>query len=178
MSKFSEMCSAFNHARNEFDIFKKDTSDAATRLWRALAAYLEAPQERVTLYRIGPKGGFEVANPPVNEILNLREDGFWDFGLGITVYCDPSTYPRDTILLHLRIRRNLDGHIQVQLAGAGPVFNIDLDNKENSALFFDHVYTTIIDSYHSGLERLIKEDTVNRIGFDLAELATAARTSP
>ena len=176
MGKFSEMCAAFNEARVEFDNFKAETTDAAKLLWRNMMEYFEAPQERVTLYRIGQQGGFEVANPPIEEVMVLGQDGFWNFGLGITLYCDPSTFPRDTVLLHLRIRRGLDGKIQVQLAGAGPVFSLKLENPIDFNLFYDHVYTTIIESYRTGLERLVKEDTVNRIGFDLSEIATAAKT--
>ena len=173
MGKFAEMCSAFNQARNEFDNFKADTTEAAQHLWRNMMTYFEAPQERVMLYRIGQQGGFEVANPPIEDIMVLSEDGFWNFGLGITLYCDPSTFPRDTVLLHLRIRRGLDGMIQVMLAGTQQMFSIAPDKTEEFQLFYDHVYTTIIESYRTGLERLVKEDTVNRIGFDLSEIATA-----
>ncbi|MFK7971881.1 MAG: hypothetical protein AB8F95_16055 [Bacteroidia bacterium] len=173
MGKFSEMCSAFNGARDEFDAFKKATVEASEYLWKNMMEYFEAPQERVTLYRIGPQGGFEVANPPVEEVLVLSQDGFWNFGLGITLYCHPSTFPRDTVLLHLRIRRALDKMIQVQLAGTQQMFTINPENDADYHLFYEHVYTTIIESYRTGLERLVKEDTVNRIGFDLSEIATA-----
>lgn len=177
MGKFAEMCAAFKEARLEFDNFKAETTEAAKSLWREMTQYFEAPPERVTLYRIGPQGGFEVANPPIEEVMVLGQDGFWNFGLGVTLYCDPSTFPRDTVLLHIRIRRGLDGDIQVQLAGAGPVFSIGTEEPNGFQPFYDHVYSTIIESYKTGLERLVKEDTVNRIGFDLSEIATAAKPS-
>lgn len=175
MGKFSEMCSAFNEARNEFDNFKTETTAAAKMLWLNMMEYLEAPQERVTLYKIGQQGGFEVANPPVDEVMTLSQDGFWNFGLGITLYCHPSTFPRDTVLLHIRIRRGLDGNIQIQLAGTNQMFSVDPKDPEDFHLFYDHVYTTVIESYRTGLERLVKEDTINRIGFDLSEMTTAPK---
>jgi hypothetical protein len=177
MGKFAELCAAFKEARSEFDHFKAETTKAAELLWKDMTDYFEAPTERITLYRIGAQGGFEVANPPVEEIMVLGQDGFWNFGLGVTLYCDPSTFPRDTVLLHIRIRRGLDGKIQVQVAGAGPIFSIRVEDPKDFHLFYDHVYTTIIESYRTGLERLVKEDTVNRIGFDLSEIATAAKPS-
>ena len=166
---------AIHMARKEFDAFKLETTEAAASLWRNMMEYFEAPQERVTLYRIGQQGGFEVANPPVGDVMVLGDDGFWNFGLGITLYCDPSTFPRDTVLLHIRIRRGLDGMIQVQLGGTNQLFSRDPEKPAEYTLFYDHVYTTIIESYRTGLERLVKEDTVNRIGFDLSELATAPK---
>lgn len=175
MSKFQEMCGAYQRAQNEFKIFQNASVVFAEELWKRMVDYFEIPASQTTLYQIGEEGGFEIANPPFGNILKLRNDGFWEFGIGITVYENQSSYPRDNVLLYLLVRRDLHESYQVKLAGSPIVFTIHDNNDTEYRAFFDFIFNTIIDSYKTGLERLLQEQTTNRIGFDIDEVGKNPR---
>ena len=175
MSKFQDMCKAYETAQRQFRDFQSASIEFAETLWKRMVAYLEVPPAQTTLYEINPKGGFELANPPFSDILHLRQDGYWEFGAGITVYERPEAYPRDTVLLYLMVRRNLDGTFNARLAGIDEVFIIHPDRPEDFTTYFEHLFQMIIGSYKTGLDRLLQENTTNRIGFDIDELTKTPR---
>ncbi len=175
MSKFQEMCKAYHQAQLEFKRFQNASVVFAEELWKRMIAYFDVPISQTTLYEINEQGGFEVANPPFGNFLRLRDDGFWEFGIGITVYESKDAYPRDNVLLYLLVRRDLHGAYQVKLAGAQGVFTIHDSNEAEYEAFFNFIFQTILDSYQTGLARLLEEQTTNRIGFDIDEVAKAPR---
>ena len=178
MSKFQEICSAYQHAQAEFKKFQQASHEFAESVWRRMVDYFEVPLSQTTLYQITDQGGFEVANPPFSNFLKLRDDGFWEFGIGITVYETEDSYPRDNVLLYLLVRKDLQDSFQIRLASSQGVFTIHDENEAEYEAFFNFIYSTIIDSYHTGLERLLQEQTTNRIGFDIDEVAKNPRRRP
>lgn len=175
MSKFQEMCKAYQKAQMEFKRFQNASVVFAEELWKRMVAYFEIPINQTTLYEIGEQGGFEIANPPFGNFLRLRNDGFWEFGIGITVFDNPTGYPRDNVLLYLLIRKDLADSYQVKLAGSQGSFTIHDQNEAEYEAFFNFIYHTIIDSYQTGLERLLEEQPTNRIGFDIDEVSRNPR---
>jgi len=175
MTRFEEICKAYQQAQLEFKRFQHASVVFAEELWKRMIDYFEVPINQTTLYEISEKGGFEVANPPLGNFMRLRDDGFWEFGVGITVYENIDAYPRDNVLLYLLVRRDLHNTFQVRLGGAPNVFSIHDNNDSEYEAFFNFIYQTIIDSYKTGLERLLQEQTTNRIGFDIDEVAKAPR---
>lgn len=178
MSKFQEICQAYQEAQNEFKRFQNASVVFAEELWKRMVEYFEVPINQTTLYKISEQGGFEIANPPFGDFITLRNDGFWEFGIGITVFQHEKSYPRDNVLLYLLIRKDLHEGYQVKLAGSQEFFTIHENNDTEYEAFFNSIYNTIIDSYHTGLERLLQEQTTNRIGFDIDEVAKNPRQRP
>ncbi|MDB4286084.1 hypothetical protein N9933_02160, partial [bacterium] len=63
---------------------------------------------------------------------------------------------------------------QVRVNGMPEVFSIDREKEETYLPFYEFVFKTVIESYHTGLDRLVQEKTTNRIGFDLNEITSSA----
>jgi hypothetical protein len=175
MSKFKEICSAYHQAQQQFRAFQQESIKFAEELWHRMIDYFEIPPAQTTLYEISEQGAFEVANPPFPNFLRLRDDGFWEFGLGVTVYENKDAYPRDTILLYMLVRKDLADSYQVKLGGNQENFIIHWGNDAEFQHFFDYLFQQIMESYKTGLERLLQEQTTNRIGFDIDELAKTPR---
>ena len=175
MSKFQEMCQAYRKAQLEFKSFQNASVVFAEELWKRMITYFEIPMSHSTLYGISEEGGFEPANPPFGNFLKLRNDGFWEFGVGITVFEHQDAYPRDNVLLYLLVRKDLHNSYQVKLAGSQGVYTIHQDHDAEFEMFFNFIFTTIMDSYNTGLERLLQEKPTNRIGFDIDEVAKSPR---
>ena len=112
-----ELRDAYGRARRAFDSYQEDSTSFAEELYKALVEFLKAPPEAISLYRINPKGGFEIANPPFNHVMVLRDDGFWEFGVGVTVHDGDNTYPRDVSFIRFLVRKNLNGQYQVRAEG-------------------------------------------------------------
>lgn len=170
MTKFEELCAAYAEAQQEFKSFQADSIKFAESMWRALMTDFGIPAGQLTLYRINPKGAFELANPPFEQVMGLRQDGFWEFGIGISLFVPEKGYPRDTVLMYLLVRKSLNGHFQVRINDEQQVFDIDPMSKHPFENFFTHIFETIKSSYKTGLERLLHEKKTNRIGFDLDEI--------
>ncbi len=175
MTKFKEMCKAYTTAQHQFRDFQEASINFAEMLWTRMIEYFKVPPTQTTLYEINSQGGFELANPPFTTFMHLRQDGYWQFGAGITVYEQPDAYPRDTILLYLMVRRNLDGTYNARLGGVDEVFVIHPDRLSDFESYFEHLFQMIMGSYKTGLDRLLQENTTNRIGFDIGELTKEPR---
>lgn len=166
MTKFEELCSAYKKAQTEFKQYKDDCHDFAIDLWNNITSYFQIPTSQLTLYKINEDGEYEATAPPMINALSLWPDAYWQVGFGITLFESKDTYPQETIIIGLRLKRDTENNYFARLNGSDQEFQIDRKNQNDYQKFFDFLFKEIQKSYCTGLQTFIDQDTtIRKIGF-------------
>lgn len=168
MTKFEELCAAYKKAQSEFKQYKDDCHDFAADLWNKVALYFQIPTSQLTLYNIDEEGEYQATAPPIINALSLWPDAYWQIGFGITLFEKKDTYPQETIIIGLGLKRDLENNYFVRLKGSDQEFQIDRKSEADFNKFFDYLFKEVQKSYSTGLQTFIDQDTTFRkIGFKL-----------
>ncbi len=170
MTKFEELCAAFKDAQSGFEKYRDDCHEFAVELWNRMIEYFQIPPSQLSLYRVNEQEEFEATSPPMFNALTLREDAYWQVGFGITLYEAQNTYPQETVIVGLLIRRENGSNFMVKLWGQEEEYAIDRSKPEDFNHFFEHLHNTIRESYQQGLQTFLdQETTIRKIGFKFSE---------
>ena len=166
MSRFTELCEAFQRAQSEFTNFQNDCQNLAEEMIQKFLEYFEIPDSQFSLFSINENNDFLPAEGGVESALTLRDDSFWEFGIGLTVCCAPEKLPKELILIHIMIRKDLNGNYFLRYANEEQERKID-KNPEcfDFVPFFDFLHKTIITTYDEKLTYFIGQDTRRKIGY-------------
>lgn len=168
MTKFEELCAAYKKAQSEFKQYKDDCHDFAATLFHKFALYFQIPTSQLTLYNIDEEGEYQATAPPIINALSLWPDAYWQIGFGTTLFEKKDTYPQETIIIGLRLKRDLENNYFVRLNGSEQEFQIDRKSETDFNKFFDYLFKEVQKSYSTGLQTFIDQDTTFRkIGFKL-----------
>jgi hypothetical protein len=166
MAKFNDLCAVYSKAQNEFRQFRDDCQDFVVDLWNNMITYLNVPGSQLSIYTINEEGEAIVSKPPIWQALTLRSDSYWSVGFGITVYEAPNMYPQETIIISLLIKKDSAGNYFVKLSEFNEEFKIDRTNVNDFDKFYNFVFEKIINSYQSGLQKFIdQESSIRKVGF-------------
>lgn len=165
MKQFSDLCEAYSIAKKEFDDYLRECEKVATEIWTTVLNYNKIPPTQLALYIMDEFGNCYKSNDPLNKTMILREDGFFEFGLGITIYSEPTVFPHETVVVSVNIARNLDGVFKAKLGADGKVFEITLTSKKDVEVFTDSILESVESQYQNGLTNMVSKNTFRRIGF-------------
>ena len=167
MSKFKELCTAFKTAQGEFKNFQDDTYNFSVELVEEFKSYFEVPESQFSLFKFNKKNEFNLVQPAIINALALRPDSLWQFGVGLTVCNAPETLPQELILIHIMIRRDLDGNFFLSHGNQAEPNEIPVEKKGkyNFVPFFDALYETIINTHSQQMTHFIGQDTRRTIGY-------------
>jgi hypothetical protein len=97
----------------------------------------------------------------------LREDGYFEFGIGLTLFELPQKYPYPhfTIVLPIDISIDKDGKYKARYGEEGKVFFIDRKIEATYEKFLDEMFHLIKSEYEEGLSNMRLQNTFRSIGF-------------
>jgi hypothetical protein len=166
MSRFTELCEAFQRAQSEFQNFQNDCHHFSEEMVKNLKEYFEIPDSQLSLFSINEHNDFESAEGGMETALTLREDSFWEFGIGLTVCCAPEKLPKELILIHIMVRKDLEGNYFLRYANEEQERKIEKKSERFDFIpFFNFLHKTIITTYDEKLTYFIGQDTRRKIGY-------------
>lgn len=126
--------------------------------------YFDCPREQVTYIplagEIDPKHKYSLA-----ATMNLGEDTYWHFGLGITLCPVEDDGPTETVMLAFSLKRH-DDYFDIRISGLNDEFHIHENSHDEYALFYDFIFDKIKEDYEKGLQKFLdQEDGTRKIGF-------------
>ncbi|MCW5516995.1 hypothetical protein [Muriicola sp. Z0-33] len=164
-SKFHQLCGAYSAAQDQFENYKKDCHTFSIEIVKELKAYYEIPEGQFSLYRIDDSKAFHLVAPALIHAIDLKEDNYWHFGIGLTVCKAPETLPEELILIHIKYRKNSKGQYFLQYEYEGEEFEVFRNTSESYIPFFDFLFTVILNSYKDSLQRFVGVRTERKLGF-------------
>lgn len=165
LTKFQELCMAYGKAQEDFGAFQNSCHLISVELVKALKEYFEIPDSQFSLYKINSENEFEIVPPALINALSMREDSYWQFGIGLTVCTAPETLPQELILIHILLRKDLDGKYFVRYGNDMKEFEIKKGDESSFHAFLDFLHDTIIQTYNEQLQRFIGQSTSRKLGF-------------
>ena len=165
LTKFHMMCTAYGNAQERFETYKTDCHILSMEIVRELKAYYDIPEGQFSLYYINKEDGFELVTPALIHAIDLKEDNYWHFGVGLTVCKAPETLPEELILIHMMFRKNSDGKYFVKYAYDKKEFEIIKGQNKTYIPFFEFIYELIISSYEGHLQQFIGKKTKRKLGY-------------
>jgi hypothetical protein len=166
MTKFKELCQAYSKAQSDFENFRNESHEFAVAMIEKLKSYFEIPESQFSLYSVGQNNEFTLVLPEVINAISLRPDSLWQLGIGLTVCKAPETLPQELILLHILIRRDIDGVFYLKYVDENQEHKIEKSDDWNFIPFFDFLHDKIIETYQDQLTQFIDGDSTRRkIGY-------------
>lgn len=164
-TKFHNLCMAYGKAQEDFGAFENSCHLISVELVKAFKEYFEIPDSQFSLYKIDSENEFEIVPPSLINALSLKEDSYWQFGIGVTVCTAPETLPQELILIHILLRKDLDGKYFVKYNNDPKEFEIKKGDSKTFHPFFDFLHDTIIKTYNEQLQHFIGQSTKRKLGF-------------
>lgn len=165
VTKFHQLCAAYDTAQNNFEEYKKDCHIFSIEIVRELKAYYNIPESQFSLFKISEQKGFELVPDALIHAISLEQDLFWHFGVGLTVCKAPETLPEELILIHLMFRKNDEHKYFIKYANSEEEFEIIKGDSSSYQSFFDFLFNLIITSYNQQLQHFIGEKTTRTLGY-------------
>ncbi|HCF28901.1 MAG TPA: hypothetical protein DEV81_17255 [Cyanobacteria bacterium UBA11049] len=160
MSKFEELCYAYNYAHNQMSEYLEACVQFIQDLIAGMEVYLECPDKRIQHKN---KMGEETS---LKESMYL-ENEFWHFNTEITM-CKETAYrrraisfarcyyPRQTILLPFIMKRVTADLFVVGIDSYPEQFTIDVSDRSSFEAFYEFVFESI-QTYYKNIFQLIME---------------------
>ncbi|MFA6583629.1 MAG: hypothetical protein WCS77_04960 [Elusimicrobiaceae bacterium] len=164
MSKFNQLCKAYATARKSFFDYRDECFEFTSWLLEGLVSYLDCPVEQIGYFPL--KGDFQPGHTyTLMGAMDLEDDTYWHFGMGITLYEQKKKFPHETVLFEFMIKK-ADGKFTVKMDAEGTEFHIAKDDPASAHKLYEKIYEEIRESYSSGLQHFLEEDeTARKIGF-------------
>ncbi len=164
MSKFKELCKAYETARINFFDYRRDCHTFASKLIDGLIDFLQCPKEQIKFIPL--KKDYESDfTYTLMGAMHLNDDTFWHLGVGITLYKEPNIFPHETVLISFLIKEKSDS-FTVKLGDSGKEFEILKDKPEDFNEIYEFIFNQIKETYEKGLKRFLEQkETSREIGF-------------
>ncbi|HBS9329747.1 hypothetical protein CFY86_29060 [Raoultella ornithinolytica] len=165
MSKFEEICAAFDESQKKFIAYRDHCHKFARDFGMRFIRYLEVPEENVEWFNP------DAVEPPKGRVtipgaMYLDDDTFWHFGVRITIFDKQKSDFRPQIEIVFMVRRQSDGDFQVSVKHIDKIHDIQPDKDASYTVFFNAVHKIILALYQDDLENfLASQQSVRRIGF-------------
>jgi hypothetical protein len=163
MTKYEELCGAFESMKKSYHERKNSSLKFAQWLVVGLVNYLECPPKQVKYAPIG-----KTLNPNLSGYLpgsaRLDENSCWHFGVGIRIEKPPLLPLVEVVVLDIVVDRQ-EGAFEVKLAALGDSFTIHEGNAEEAGKFYDFAFRTICYQYQATQMRSEAAEAERKIGF-------------
>lgn len=164
-SKFEDLCMTFNGANQEFSKLRHDCLGFANEIWNNIIQYYEVPDSQISLYRISDDEEFELVRPSIINALNLREDSYWEFGIGLSLCSTPGSLPEDLILIQFLIRRDRENKYFIKTNVLKTERQIERNKYFDFTTYFDELYKAIKDKYDEEFTHFFEKTTIRKLGY-------------
>jgi len=164
MSKFDELCHAYSTARTNYMDYRKSCHDFAGDFISGMLDYYGCPREQVTYIplsgQIDPKHRYSLA-----DTMQLAEDTYWHFGMGITLCPVEDEGPGETVALAFAVKKH-ESIYYIRIGGFEQEFEFHEKSKTEYNKFYDFLFSRIKEDYEKGLQKFLdQEHGTRKIGF-------------
>jgi hypothetical protein len=145
MSKYEDMCEAYQRARAAYIRHNDECSDLEATIGTALIDYLSIPAEKISYFAPSDR---QKPVPP-RDALELQEDGRWAYGVAFLLHERSGGLPTRTEALVIRIKSEETRYF-VEIAGQGRTHQVDKplgDDKEQIHAILDALCDSILMRY-------------------------------
>lgn len=165
MSKFEEICAAFDESQRKFIDYRSECHDFGRKLSRQYIQFLEVPKEHFEWFNPDadkpPKGKVTIPGA-----MYLDDDTYWHLGLKITVIDKQKSGFRPKILIIFKFKKLDNSTFEVLIDGDEKSHKIELDKDDAFNLLFSHLQTILLGLYQNDLEDfLASQQSPRSIGF-------------
>jgi len=155
---------AYSKAQQEFQEFRIECHDLAVGFVKELKSYLQIPETQFSLFSIDANIEFKLVQPALVSALKLRKDSLWHFDVGLTVCSAPETLPQELILLHILLRKDVDGGFFLRYGEKGDEHKIEKEENWSFTPFLDYLHKFILEVYRDQVIHSLSQDSRRRIG--------------
>ena len=161
MSKFTDLCDAYNAARRSTLAYHARSCGFGAELIQRFRDYLEIPTGN---FRVVPlhEEALEGRQYSIASAMHMHDDGYWHLGGRLTL--DPEGAPKQVIVLRFMFKGAEGGYL-VKMSPEGFDHAIRSGDEASFAQFFESVQTAITDYYAGSSERGVDPSTTNTFGF-------------
>jgi hypothetical protein len=164
-TRYQQLCAAYEKVQQEYTQVERDCLSFGDELVRNFIRYFEVPDGLLSYYKITEDNHFDLVLPDMAHALRYHKDGFWDFGLGLTITSSIEEKAEDLILIHLFVKKDFNGKFYTRIARDKTEFEIELHNPESYHPFFDFLKDSVIESYEEGFQEFIGQHTTRKLGY-------------
>lgn len=169
MSKYEELVNTYHKAQQYFIEYRNSCLDFANAFWTKMMDYFEVPENLRVLYFVDEEGEFEMVPPKMANALDLRDDSYYQVGIGITLKQGDTSRAQETIQMALLFKKVGDD-FHVRLSDEENDHIISPDDDRSMKAYFDFLFNIIMQSYQSGLQEFdTDKEGVKKIGFDFKQ---------
>lgn len=162
MTRYEELGQACSQAVGRSREYEQDSINFAAKLLQELRNFLQCPAHAMTPEPID--GGEEEQARMVGP-MELRKDGFWHFGLGLTVEAPNTLPPEHHLLLHIMFRGKDAGYV-IKIQPDSPELHVRNGQDGDFQPIGDAVFRLVKDYFDSGLDRFLEKSSSRRkVGF-------------
>jgi hypothetical protein len=165
MTKYDELCRAYGVAKANYQQYLADAEGFANFFKKALVAYFGVPKKLFSLHYIDEFGEIEKVKMPISNAMLLRNDAFFQLGIGISLCEATEPDTQETFILPIHLAIDVEGVHKIRMGDYGALHIIDLKSKTPFDDFLDEVFESVKQSYEKGLTEIRSKNAVRRIGF-------------
>ena len=166
-TRYQQLCSAYEKVQQEYTQVENDCLAFGGELVQNFTEYFEVPEGYLSYYKITDDNHFDLVLPDMTHALRYSGDGFWDFGLGLTITSSIEEKVQDLILIHLFVKKDINGKFYTRIARDKTEFEIDIHKPESYHPFFDFLKNSVIQSYDEGFQEFIGQHTTRKLGYKI-----------
>jgi hypothetical protein len=164
MSKYDELCQAYANSRKAYVDYRNACFGFAQELLEGLFGFLQVPEGRIRIVPVSREPDPEAVYT-LSSAMHLDDDTYWHVGVVVDLVDASGTFPPQAVLLKLLVKRH-DGVFFVRLGRDGEDMRVRDGYPQDIAVFMNHVFTAIKESYDQGLQQFLDQDeSTRKIGF-------------
>lgn len=164
MTKFDEMCAAFEQSRNSYFDYQRQCFSSMVKLVNGFNDYCKIPTEQIKYVPVNKKTE-EGALYSVIGAMHLDKDTFWHIGLQISLHASPNSIQQQQILIVLCLKE-LEGKTIVRIGLNAEPQSLDLSDKMQCEIFYERIVQLVKDNFQKGLQYFLeKSSPLRKIGF-------------
>jgi hypothetical protein len=162
VSKFLELCKSLSKSRAELDKYRRHCWKVGHQFVEGYKSYLDAPDGAIRVIPISSSINLET--PYTNmDAMSLDENGFWQFGILISL--EAGGVPPNRLTIRVRMRNTPNGLLISVLKDHEGVIIKSTDEGDFSAVY-ELMQSTINLYYQEGLDRFLAQpNSIRPIGF-------------
>ncbi len=166
MSIFDDICKEYSASRKRYFDYRDECHDMARELISGLGKYLGCPEDTMSFHPQKEEDEKPGTTYSLMGAMNLQDDTYWHFKIGILIYEAPNISPKQLNLFDFSLKKMKTGKFGVKAMADGKEFTVDPKDPATFTAVYEEITKTIIAGYKTGLEKFLEQDVeVRKIGF-------------
>ena len=162
MSKFLDLCKSLSKSRAELDKYRRHCWKVGHQFIEGYKSYLDAPDGAIRVIPMSSSINLENTYS-IMDAISLDENGFWQFGILISL--EAGGVPPDRLKIRVRMRNTPNGLLINVLEDHEGVI-VDSTNEGDFLAVYELMQNTINLYYQEGLDRFLAQPkSIRSIGF-------------